>query len=253
MTLTASLDRPDRVETVAAEKVAEVLLERMRETPMRRGALPRRARTLRTAIARAIASQSVPEPLSRRIAFQLAFKLSARELHGRDVWEAVGRILRADILCLRERLGLTDHKIVGVLPKLSATRILEFLEELTRADRRIARTILNAAVDAADPLAAGRRYLASTPRRAAAASDRPDDGEDAGECDVHGCRPPQQGDGTPRPPVVVQGEDTGRPRDGSPARPRGVPHEMVRRSARRGRGGRVRFSKHGVELGHRCA
>jgi hypothetical protein len=160
MTLTASLDRPDRVETVAAEKVAEVLLERMRETPMRRGALPRRARTLRTAIARAIASQSVPEPLSRRIAFQLAFKLSARELHGRDVWEAVGRILRADILCLRERLGLTDHKIVGVLPKLSATRILEFLEELTRADRRIARTILNAAVDAADPLAAGRRYLA---------------------------------------------------------------------------------------------
>jgi hypothetical protein len=160
MTLTASLDRPDRVETVAAEQVAEVLLERMRETPMRRGALPRRARTLRTAIARAIASQSVPEPLSRRIAFQLAFKLSARELHGRDVWEAVGRILRADILCLRERLGLTDHKIVGVLPKLSATRILEFLEELTRADRRIARTILNAAVDAADPLAAGRRYLA---------------------------------------------------------------------------------------------
>jgi hypothetical protein len=160
MTLTANLVRPDQVEVVTAEKAAEALLERMRETPMRRGALPRRARTLRTAIARAIASQDVPEPLSRRIAFQLAFKLPARELHGRDVWEAAGRIVRGDINCLRERLGLADHKIVGVLPKLSATQILEFLEELTRADRRIARTILNAAVDAADPLAAGRRYLA---------------------------------------------------------------------------------------------
>ena len=160
MTLTASLVRPDHVEFITAEKAAEVLLERTRETPMRRGALPRRARTLRTAIARAIASQDVPEPLSRRIAFQLAFKLPARELYDRDVWEAVGRILRRDISCLRERLGLTDHKIVGVLPKLSAAQILEFLEELTKADRRIARTILNAAVDAADPLAAGRRYLA---------------------------------------------------------------------------------------------
>ena len=43
MTLTASLVRPDQLETVTAEKAAEVLLERMRETPMRRGALPRRA------------------------------------------------------------------------------------------------------------------------------------------------------------------------------------------------------------------
>ena len=160
MTLTASLVRPDHVEVVVAEKAAEVLLERMRETPMRRGALPRRARTLRTAIARAIASQDVPEPLSRRIAFQLVFKLPGRELQGRDVWDAIGRVVRRDISCLRERLGLTDHKIVSVLPKLSAAQILEFLEELTRADRRIARTILNAAVDAADPLAAGRRYLA---------------------------------------------------------------------------------------------
>jgi hypothetical protein len=160
MTLTAMLVRPDQVEVVTAEKTAEVLLERMRETPMRRGALPRRTRTLRAAIAKAIATQDVPEPLSRRIAFQLAFKLPTRELHDRDVWEAIGRILRRDISCLRERLGLTDHKIVSVLPKLSAVQILEFLEELTRADRRIARTILNAAFDAADPLAAGRRYLA---------------------------------------------------------------------------------------------
>ena len=160
MTLASILVRPDEVTPGTAEQAAEALLERMRETPMRRGALPRKARTLRTAIARAIASQDVPEPLSRRVAFQLTFKVPARELHGRDAWEAIGRIIRRDVSCLRERLGLPDRKIASVLPKLSAVQILEFLEELTQADRRIARTILNAAVDAADPLAAGRRYLA---------------------------------------------------------------------------------------------
>ena len=220
---------------------------------MRRGALPRRARTLRTAIARAIASQSVPEPLSRRIAFQLAFKLSARELHGRDVWEAVGRILRADILCLRERLGLTDHKIVGVLPKLSATRILEFLEELTRADRRIARTILNAAVDAAYSLAAGRRYLADT------ASSR-------GSCE----RSTRRWRGRWRmrrsrlssPSARRWNTSTACRRSGRRHRttPRRLACSPARGSARDGktvsatRARRPRsFSKHCVELGHRCA
>ena len=53
-----------------------------------------------------------------------------------------------------------ERRIATALPKLSADQIVEFLDELTMADRRIARTILHAAVNASDPLAAGRRYLA---------------------------------------------------------------------------------------------
>src|SRR5439155_25081077 len=43
---------------------------------------------------------------------------------------------------------------------LSAVQVIDFLEELTKTDRRIARTILHAAVNTSDPLATGRRYLA---------------------------------------------------------------------------------------------
>jgi hypothetical protein len=53
-----------------------------------------------------------------------------------------------------------ERRIAAALPQLSADQIVEFLDELTNADRRIAPTILHAAVNASDPLAAGRRYLA---------------------------------------------------------------------------------------------
>lgn len=160
MTLTATLVRPDEVEIYSAEKTAEALLIRMREMPMRRGALSKRARMLRGAICGAIASQDVPPALARRLAFQLAFKFHPRELHDRDVWDAIGRSVRSEMTWLRERVGMPDRKIICVLPKLSAAHIQEFLDELTAADRRIARTILNAAIDASDPIATGRRYLA---------------------------------------------------------------------------------------------
>jgi hypothetical protein len=50
--------------------------------------------------------------------------------------------------------------MVVALPKLSAEQIEEFFAELKTSDASIARTILNSALDAADPVTTGRRYLA---------------------------------------------------------------------------------------------
>jgi hypothetical protein len=146
--------------TMSVDERAQVLLDRLRQTPMRRGALPKRAQLVRAALAKAIAAEGVPDELAQRISFQLVFKFHPREVDDGEMWEAIGRILRDEVVRLRERVGLADRKIVTVLPKLSASQLEEFFEELTRADRRIARTILNAAVDGAEPLVTGRRYLA---------------------------------------------------------------------------------------------
>jgi len=145
--------------TTSAEERAGRLLERMRETPMRRGALSRRARQLMRDIAKAIAGEGVPPVLAQRVAFQFAFKFNRRDLYDQPEWRAIGAIVRREIACLRELVGMSDKRIVAALPKLSAAQITEFLEELTRADRQIARTILHAAVNSSDPLATGRRYL----------------------------------------------------------------------------------------------
>jgi len=160
MKSTAISSEPDQFEVDTAEARAAELLERMRETPMRRGALSKRMRSVRETVAGVIRREGVDAELAQRVAFQLAFKFHKSELGGPDVWQVMGRILRQEVADLQVRAGLSDAKISVVLPKLSAAQLLEFLEELSRADRRIARTILNAAVDAADPLSAGRRYLA---------------------------------------------------------------------------------------------
>jgi hypothetical protein len=55
---------------------------------------------------------------------------------------------------------LSLPRIVAALPKLSADQVVAYLDELTSADPRIARTILHAAINASDPLSSGRRYLA---------------------------------------------------------------------------------------------
>jgi hypothetical protein len=52
-----------------------------------------------------------------------------------------------------------ERQLVVALPKLSAKQIEDFYAELKTTDASIARTILNAALDAADPLTTGRRYL----------------------------------------------------------------------------------------------
>jgi hypothetical protein len=149
-----------KLTTGGVEKSAQALLDSMRRTPMRRGALSEQAWQIRADIARAMVAEGVPTPLARRVAFQLASKCRPRDLDDAEVWRAVGQLLQREIVCLKNRAGMGDRRIAAALPKLSANQIVEFLDELTDADRRIARTILHAAVNAADPLAAGRRYLA---------------------------------------------------------------------------------------------
>jgi hypothetical protein len=144
----------------AAARKAKALLATLRQTAMRRGAISGRQGRLKADIAIEIEVQGIPTELAQRIALQLVFKFDIAQLAGRDVWRAIGRLLQKEVERLRAQVGLADRQIVAVLPKLSARQIEGFLEELRAADRRIARTILNAALQAAEPLVAGRRYLA---------------------------------------------------------------------------------------------
>jgi len=146
--------------TTSAKERALYLLERMRETPMRRGAMTSRSAALKKAIARAIAVEPVPPRLAARVALQLAFKFHRRDLYDEDVWREIGFVLIDEIALLQEHTRMSVPRIVAALPKLSANQVIDFLDELTNADPRIARTILHAAVNTSDPLAAGRRYLA---------------------------------------------------------------------------------------------
>jgi len=127
---------------------------------MRRGALTRKKRKHRDDIAAALEAEGLPTALAGRMAFQFVFKLHNDELGDRAVWRSVGEILRQEMTRLSHHLGLADRQIICVLPKLSARQIEDFLDELCAADRRIARTIFDAAIEAAHPVAAGRRYLA---------------------------------------------------------------------------------------------
>jgi len=146
--------------TTSAAERARSILDRMRETPMRRGALSKRAREVRVRLGETLDRAGVPDRLAQRIAFQLVIKIDLNELRDERIWHAVAAVVRDEIAVLKERVGLAERQIITVLPKLSATQIETFLDELTHADRRIARTVLDAAIDAADPIATGRRYLA---------------------------------------------------------------------------------------------
>ena len=147
-------------QTTSADTRARWILERMRETPMRRGALPMRARQLKKDVARAISAQGAPPALAQRVAFQLASKFHRRDLFDEAEWRAIGRMLSDEMTFLHGELGMSRQRIITALPKLSASQIAGFLDELTSADRRIARTILHAALNTSEPLAIGRRYLA---------------------------------------------------------------------------------------------
>jgi hypothetical protein len=144
----------------SAEERASWLLDQMRETPMRRGALARGAAQLKREIGRIIATQGVPATLAQRVAFQLVFKFPRRDLYGEPEWRAIGDILRREIAYLRHELSMSEPRIATALPKLSGAQVGEFLDELVRTDRKIARTILHAALSTSEPIATGRRYLA---------------------------------------------------------------------------------------------
>jgi len=110
-------------------------------------------------IAKAIEAQGIATALARRFAFQMAVKLGPEEWGDRAVWIATGQLLYEEVGRLSDHVGLSNRQIDTVLPKLSAKQVEEFVAELAQTDRTIARTILNAALEAAEPLAAGRRYL----------------------------------------------------------------------------------------------
>ena len=145
---------------MSADARARALLQQMRETPMRRGALSKPARQLRADMARTLATGGVPDLLAQRVAFQLVIKIGPEELRDANVWRAVAVVLLDEMAVLTDRVGLAARQITTVLPKLSADQLERFLNELMRADRKIARTVLDAAIDAADPVVTGRRYLA---------------------------------------------------------------------------------------------
>lgn len=124
------------------------------------GRLTENRRILRAHIERAIEDRGVPARLADRIARQLVFKFDTAALGDRSTWRAIGELLRHEAERLQAQLGLVERQIVVALPKLSANQIEDLLEELQASDATIARTVLNAALDAADPLTAARRYLA---------------------------------------------------------------------------------------------
>jgi hypothetical protein len=98
--------------------------------------------------------------LADRIAFQVVFKFGPAAVGDLRTWRALGGLLQRDVERLKTHVGLVERQIVMALPKLSAQQIEHLLEELRTADPTIARTILNTALDAADPGRAARRYLA---------------------------------------------------------------------------------------------
>jgi hypothetical protein len=87
-------------------------------------------------------------------------KFGPQDLGSVSTWRAIGELLREDIDRLQNGLGLVERQLVVALPKLSAKQIEDFFADLKASDASIARTILNAALDAADPLTTGRRYVA---------------------------------------------------------------------------------------------
>lgn len=140
---------------------ASALLENVRRTPLAHGRLRDAKAALRWSIARTIEDcGGVPQRLADRIAFQLVFKFGPAAVGDVRTWRALGVLLRRDVDRLKNQVGLVERQIVVALPKLSAQQIEDLLEELRAADPTIARTILNTALDAADPATGARRYLA---------------------------------------------------------------------------------------------
>lgn len=138
---------------------AQTLLENLRETPMRRGDVAPDKGSLRNKLANVIRLQDVPKRLAERIARQLLHKFNPRDLGDELTWQAMGAQLNQEIERLRTALGLTERQIITILPKLSADQMVDLIRKLQGLDAKVARTIANAAVDAADPVSAAIEFL----------------------------------------------------------------------------------------------
>lgn len=157
--LETSVSQGMRVPEPNAAAKANTLLSNLRRTPMTRGRLDERRRILRASIETTLGAEGIPQRLVERIAFQLVLKSDITALGDQATWRAMGQLLNEEIRRLRNGIGLVDRQIIVALPKLSPKQIEDLLEDLRTADPKIARTILNAALDAADPLSASQRYL----------------------------------------------------------------------------------------------
>jgi hypothetical protein len=132
----------------------------MRQTPMLRGGRISEGRLqFRDTLTAALAAHGLLPRLAKRVAFQLSLKCEGN-LRDRNLWDAVAEQLRRETEHLKTRVGLVDRQVIVALPKLSADQIELLLQDLTSRDPTIARTILNVALDAKDPVTAARRYLA---------------------------------------------------------------------------------------------
>ncbi len=144
----------------AATANAKALLERLRRTPMARGGRLNGGKRTRCAqIARAIEGRAVWPRLAARIALQLVIKFEEADLGTPSTWRAIGDLVRSDVERLQRDLGLVERQIVVALPKLSGEQIAALLKQLGAVDPTIARTVLNVALDAAEPVAAASRYM----------------------------------------------------------------------------------------------
>jgi hypothetical protein len=137
---------------------AAFLLAAIRGTRMAFARLSTSKRIIRNRIANMLTDCDVPSRLASRIAFQLVLKCQPGHQRSDATWRAIGRQLQAEVTHLRQ-LGLVDRQIIVALPKLAPAQIGDLLDELHKQDPTIARTILNVALDAAEPIPAAQRYL----------------------------------------------------------------------------------------------
>jgi hypothetical protein len=138
---------------------ARALLASVRATPLLRGHPTAAQRERQDGIAGVVAACGVLGRLARRVASQLVQKCDAAALGGPATWHAIGRQLAAETDSLRARLALVDRQIIVALPKLAPEAIEHLHDSLKRREPAVARTILNAALDAQVPAEMAERYL----------------------------------------------------------------------------------------------
>jgi len=138
---------------------ARALLAAIRETPMIRSNPREEVVPTWDAITAALEGQGVLAKLARRVAMQLVLKIEVGVLGGTDRWRAIGAQLVHETDSLRSELGLVDRQIIVALPKLASADIKALLDSLVQREPIVARTILNAALDASVPREAAERYL----------------------------------------------------------------------------------------------
>ncbi|MFN0135416.1 MAG: hypothetical protein ACKVS9_04775 [Phycisphaerae bacterium] len=112
-------------------------------------------------MASTLADEGVLARAAVAVATQFVVKLDVPSLGDVKTWRAVGRQLVEEANWLRETMAFVDRQIIIVLPKLAPMAVQELHGWLMEQDRRIARTILNAAISASVPRAMAERYLSS--------------------------------------------------------------------------------------------